>query len=619
MSISTPNPHRSLQVHLPLSWALSFAMLTALLLRFVLCTWNLEANDDHIDVIRRILASGHWPSIHECWQCYHPKLWHQIVAWLVQWSDPADWATQTRIAQMFNWMLGAVELLVLLRFLKGLRLPPAIRLITFLLVAFNPRLIAITSQASNDSLAIAGGWLATACYWRSLHSHRRLPWVAGTAFFLFIAMAAKGNGLAIWATTVAWSLVHLISAPRLRWKSGLAGLALLLGAAAAAAPFGYMQNARIAGSPFAMNSGSHPFPHPFQETHIDRDGITSLAAGFGTFRWFDLLQYPRITDGNVKPEHQHSFWSQLFGRTASVRFDFHPPTWQDRTSLSLWTSRGLLLLGIIPTLLALWGVGGLLRHNTKKLVRQGWRCLAESADLYILAIFLASLASTGWISVQLRYFYSMKAIYVFPGALGAVLLIAHGLRQSSHFPRLHRALLAGLMALVTLSFFEISVLAADLRSHYVERALQPAAQLSPLAPAGWESLPEEILVPIQGESNHWGQAIDSQPLSCGGRFYPRGWGLHAPFKGQMRLDGKWKRIRMGFCACDRSPGGDGTQTTIRDEQGKILYQTSFGLWGGAEWANIPVEGLQVLTIESHPLWNNISDHVNWIMPQGIPE
>ena len=82
----------------------------------------------------------------------------------------------------------------------------------------------------------------------------------------------------------------------------------------------YPRELRDTGDPFTINR-PRPDSHLIEKTAIARPGIESIAAGYFTFRFVDLLEHPWITNSvNAWPRHRTSLWTQLYGRTNSVHF-----------------------------------------------------------------------------------------------------------------------------------------------------------------------------------------------------------------------------------------------------------------------------------------------------------
>ena len=75
-------------------------------LRLGMVSFNLESNDDHMQVISIIIKSGTLPDKSNCWECYQPKLFHYTAAKILQLTG-ADKLSQDK-------MILAVELINLI-------------------------------------------------------------------------------------------------------------------------------------------------------------------------------------------------------------------------------------------------------------------------------------------------------------------------------------------------------------------------------------------------------------------------------------------------------------------------------------------------------------------------
>ena len=81
-------------------------------LRVGLASVNRQANDDHVEMILKLLADRHQPTISSCNECFQPKLFHLLCGWLAY-----AWHLSTRdeitvAAQMLNALLGTGVLLL---------------------------------------------------------------------------------------------------------------------------------------------------------------------------------------------------------------------------------------------------------------------------------------------------------------------------------------------------------------------------------------------------------------------------------------------------------------------------------------------------------------------------
>lgn len=131
--------------------------LLSISLRLALSLVNREANDDHMQVVNLILQTGKLPQEYDCWECFQPKLFHFTVAMVLQGSGlaDADLSIKILVAQLINFLAGVITLAVVWKFIIEIPvINEKLRLVSFALVALNPKLIGISSQATNDAFAI---------------------------------------------------------------------------------------------------------------------------------------------------------------------------------------------------------------------------------------------------------------------------------------------------------------------------------------------------------------------------------------------------------------------------------------------------------------------------------
>jgi len=294
---------------------------------------------------------------------------------------------------------------------------PWLAWLTFALLALNPKLIAIGSQATNDIVVVLFSVLALAAALRYLGGDRArdLAWAAA---WVVLAVSAKSNGWVIFAALVGALLVRATVDAPARRRTLVAALLVVIAVPAAAAlnPLNqYRLNLRRYGSPVVLNIRRAPPPRLFEESYVPRAGVLSVADGFFTFKLRSLLDHPRIENGmEPVPSHRTSLWTQLYGRAHSLHFDNWPPTWGTRGEAHFPRLRALFLLALVPTALLLTGVmtqaaaclRGLLVRDAAGLARQGFALLPLA--------FSGCLAAIGCYAYLYREYSVMKAIFLLP-------------------------------------------------------------------------------------------------------------------------------------------------------------------------------------------------------------
>jgi hypothetical protein len=457
-------------------YATVMVFLTACVLRVALALVNQEANDDHMTIVRAIAFEGRVPGLADDWQGFQPKLFHWTIALLLWWLEPTGALAQIRLANLVNCAAGIATLLILRHGLTRSGFSPSTTLLTFSLIALNPALVGINSQATNDSFVIV---FATTSLYFGAEFFRSLSWgtswgsswtrLLGMTAAAILAGVSKGTGLVVVIVYLCVFAVLLIrragSSPPPRGRV-LAAMALCVALfVPAVAFFGpYLDNYRTGGSIFAQNITPAPLPHFWKETDAYRPGIRSIVGGFLTFRFVNMLEQPALMNSALHdrndptnyhvtgyPLHQTSLWSQLYGNLHFVHFANWPETWRTRSEIVRGIGRAALILGLAPTAVLLLGMLG-----------EGARCLTTlvgrrgpprtAGELVFPIAALGSLAFSIAIALRMRDFGIMKVIYIFPGLLafgwcfarGYETLLAHSPRASSTLPALFRAVVGAL-------------------------------------------------------------------------------------------------------------------------------------------------------------------------------
>jgi hypothetical protein len=408
---------------------LAAILLVSAALRLVLALLNDAANDNHLQVVQLLLEGRRDLTMQDCLVCFHPKLYHATLALLARILGLTTVFGQRCLGQLSSAVAGIATLFLLHRFLGRLRLAPSVRLLVLALAALNPAFLAINVQLTNDSLAIL---LAVAgIFWMAKFAEeRKLRHFGLAAVCLTLGFASKATvwvaGIAAFLSLLAGALArHPVRPPRPGWNYLLAGiLAVMLGSAIATAGYDFKSYRRYAG--FGRDR-ELPF---FRQMPVARPGVMSIYDGYLTFKFVELLRRPYTGNGNiVEPPHRTSVFSQLYGRLHFLHLDSWPEPWRLRDRSYLNVGRGNLVLGLLPTGLFLLGLGHAVHRQGKALRRDGplgWLRTQPEPDLLCLLLCLGYLAFIVKFTADFRDYSAMKPIYVFPGMLGFVKLLADG-------------------------------------------------------------------------------------------------------------------------------------------------------------------------------------------------
>ena len=399
------------------SWLLISIFGFSGLLRLLLALVNREANDNHMQVAQLMIQWQRLPIMADCRECFHPKFFYAVAAGLFQIFQVNAADSQNLFMQLVNFACGMLILWLLWKFIQTFSTnTEGQKLLAFALVAFNPKFVGISSQASNDifsilfsSLALffTAGFIKKPCY-KSL---------APIILFLLLAISTKVTG---WIAFIAIFLCLLFMSwhqhSKKMWEYAFV-LPIVVMLISTLNPLSqFITNLQIYHRPIANSSDKQPFPpfftDPLTTRYGFRPGITSVVDGFMTFRLDTLLKYPIITNGdNDYPVHRTSFWTMLYADANSLHFQNWPASWQARNEDNFNISRGIMLLALFPALTLLAGL--LLElFDFPKNLKTGSQVEMRFLFLVTCLGYLSFLMLT---ALLYRDFSFIKLIYILPG------------------------------------------------------------------------------------------------------------------------------------------------------------------------------------------------------------
>ena len=378
-------------------------------------------------VIQLILKTNRLPEKADCWECYQPKLFHYTSAEFLRLTglENTNMGAMILAVELVNTVAGLITLLVIGLFLQ--RLPGKnglLKVLAFGLLALNPSLIGINSQATNDTFAILFSTLALYTTYAFLQKKKPVTFLL-ILLFAVLGISSKTN---VWITAIAIFLALLIqgwtekqSRARSVRIACLFGLATML--LSILNPLNqYITNVREYGSPILLNIERQPLPHFFKQTTAYRPGILSIQDGIFTFKFIDLLRHPRIEGGDVYPPNRTSLWTQIYGHAYSVHFDNWPESWSTSGEQGFALSRSIYVLALLPTLLLLIGAAMEIFLAMKSLIKRDPQ-LAEATHFGLTALtFTGFMLFIILYTMEYRDFSVMKAIFLYPAMLTFPLL-----------------------------------------------------------------------------------------------------------------------------------------------------------------------------------------------------
>jgi hypothetical protein len=403
--------------------------------------FNREANDNHFEVIQLILNTNRLPEKADCWECFQPKLFHYTSAEFLRLTglEKESPSVMILVIELVNATAGLIILLVIGLFL--LRLPGKnglLKVLAFGLVGLNPDLIGINSQATNDTFAILFSSLALFYTYAFLQKKRPVTFLL-ILLFTVLGICSKTN---VWITAIAILLALLIQGwmdkpnrARQLLVAGLFGVVTLV--LSIFNPLNqYISNYREYGSPILLNIDRQPLPAFFKQTTAYRPGILSIQDGILTFKFGELLRFPRIDNEAAFTPGRTSLWTQLYGRANSILFDNFPESWSTSGEQGFALSRASYILALLPTLLLLIGGAMEIYLVLKSLVKHDPE-LAAVTDFGLTAITL-----TGFVlfiiiyALEYRDFSVMKAIFLYPALPSfALVFLRAGEWLNAHLPK----------------------------------------------------------------------------------------------------------------------------------------------------------------------------------------
>jgi hypothetical protein len=403
--------------------------ITAMVLRLGLAFVNRSANDNHIDVINLIADKKFIPERADCWSCYQPKLYYLLSAGVAKLFHCEITARRIIAAQLLNVVFAFFTLLFFWKFLKCQPIRDELKLLLFAFFSLNPCLAAINIQHTNDTLGILCGVASIYFADNFFKTWKRRDFILMAAFVVAGALT-KGGGLIIFGVLFFYFMLKIIFLPNNinRMTIGKYAVAFTLIFISVVPLAGGYYTSYVKYQSLSLSTWERdPPPHFFESTPVARPGITDMFTGWFTFRYIEMVKYPYISnDPERYPIHRTSLWSQLYGRTMFLHFDQWPPAWQTMDRFIIEVGRILILLGIIPLFLFLFGTTRQIYLFLRGIFTNGAKFLKSETHFLHTATAAAFLLSAVFYSYNYRDFSSMKSIYIFPGMLSYIKLMSQG-------------------------------------------------------------------------------------------------------------------------------------------------------------------------------------------------
>jgi len=442
-----------------------FIFAVALILRFFLSLYNRQANDNHVEVVSWIVDKRTLPVKEDCWECSQPKIYYLLNAAIMTAFHVNDPIQRIIAAQMFNFVLSAFFLVFAWLFIRNQNFSFRTKILAFSVVAFNPCLTGINVQATNDTLEILAGTMTI--YFADLFFKRwKTVHLIGMTLSVILACITKGSGLSLLLGLLIVYSANFLIQPKQKLKFLVISSATFIVALMISVPFagGYYDNYKKYNNPFINNiSQKDPPPEFFHETFTGRPGITSIVHGYFTFRIVDMIQQPYINnDDTGYPLHRTSLWSQLYGRTFFLHFDQFPGTWASTDKKVLLVGKILLVLGLVPLGIFLFGCYHACRDILRFIIKKNKSGMIENLSWMHFVFIVSCLLFIVKYTYDYRDFATMKSIFVFPVLLSVISLFMHGFEKIK-FRLLQNIFSVLVVCLVLISIIDILFLTNQLK------------------------------------------------------------------------------------------------------------------------------------------------------------
>ncbi len=593
--------------------------LLAVVLRIFLASYGTTANDNHKAVVDFIIEKDSIPAVKDCWQCYHPKLYHYTSARLIQGFNIKSPLSQVHLMEFLNVLAGIFTICIFYKFLSKLHFHDTIKIIAFALFALNPRFCGINSQGSNDSFAILFATMATYylwCYFKKGSIHYFSLASLGTA----LAIASKGSGLVfLIATPIVLVITQFFTSHSLPTKKIIIQIALFIvfiGTSFYTA--GYYRNYEKTGTPFALNLKKDAAPNFFKPTMVSKGGVVSIADAFGTFRIIDLLYNPIITKSSRDyPKHRNSFFTQLFSRNAFTRTESYPSAWKTTEPMILLLGRLAFAFSLVPLLFLI--IGSISTFKDMVLLVLKKQSPFSNGNWILFMVMIGMLLLTMQLAISYRNHFTMKAIYFYPALLSIYFLFMKGLQAFfDRTPSIAHETIKALSIILCLIYISDSfALSYDLSRSYHKRAAQYNKNyiIETVLTDEMTRLDTTLLSSIDQSYSKLkiNKSHTSKPLTINGQLYKYGFGTHASSTLTFALNKKFNTLNVGFGMDDQATSSDGARFRLLSDN-KVLYLSEVMWQRDIDYITVDISDTDTLRLETIRLANGRSDHANWINP-----
>lgn len=125
-------------------------------------------------------------------------------------------------------------------------------------------------------------------------------------------------------------------------------------------------------------------------------------------------------------------------------------------------------------------------------------------------------------------------------------------------------------------------------------------------------------LPINHKSSGWAstrinKSVESNSLKIKGELFPWGIGTHSDSKTNFILNNSFKVLHIGMGMDDESMCGDGSVFEIWGDD-QLLYKSPVIFAEELNMIEVPVKGVNELSLKTHMTETDLCDHTNWVNP-----
>ena len=384
---------------------------------------NLESNDDHVEVVQRMIVGKDVSHRDSCWECFQPPLLYRANTKVVELIGKTDRIFISRFMQFQNAIMSLLAIWFTWLFMLRLNIKEEVRRIIIGFWLINPALMSISIQSTNDTIIVLLACMAAYWFYRSIQLDN-WKYLIGVATVASLAPHFKGSGLALFGIFSLLVLFQIIRNFKERWS---VLPVVTIGVIVLVFFSRYTHNYETYGHPLTTNLNK-PAPPPLFDDGAEfwmRPGITSIATGYFTFPLGSMLKQPfNINSGENYPKHRTSFWAQMYGSFYHIQFLNHPWSWRCKHPDMMNLARIIFIVALVPTSLFFIALFVDIRSYFKLLITGHLdRILIKSL---LLGLFGAYLFFALKYSHDYRDFGCIKSIFILPAMIPISTIFASG-------------------------------------------------------------------------------------------------------------------------------------------------------------------------------------------------